>query len=720
MNLVRLNPVSHRVVPRAGRRLPFAGAVVCALAAFPVLGLTLLGSITGAEKIVLFIIGFGSVIFVHELGHFITAKFFKVRCDVFSMGIGPRLCGWRRGAGFTFGAVAIGPPSTAAPIPTGDAAGPVGSSPSAAAGPQLTAAHPLGETDYRISWLPFGGYVRMLGQDDMDPAKVSEDPASFGKKPIWQRMIIISAGVTMNLIFAILIFAFIFRVGVKFPPAVVGELAWNSPAAKAGLQIGDRVVSINHQQPQGFLEFTQLAMAAALDTGDAKMSLQYRKPHSNVIHSASLTPVANPNNGMLSFGIGQMLSLRFVAMTPHQLHHFVTELPQYKGIESRDLITAIDSIPVHSFAHFFNILQQCNGRPVTLSLQAYHTGKIHQLTIEPTLEPVNWVSHFPTILGMKPRTRVAFVEPQMPAAKVGLRRGDIITRINATAHPTLQQLKQAVKHNPGRRMLLQVLRGHKILTFHPTPTAKGLLGIGLGFDFAHPVVAGVSRRAAEAGILPGLTMTSVVVPGGPNLASGGIFPIKNWFNLVGLARRFAGQTVDIAFAGHHRPVQITISNHDVRQLGKLKYAINLPLAPLMQLQKSHSIVGAASMGFGHTTAWIVRTYQTLFGLVGRTVPVNQLHSVLGIVKIGYTIESRGFTYLLFFLGLISVNLAVINFLPLPIVDGGLFVMLILEKIRGKPLPVQVQTAIQTVGIVLLVAAFLFITIHNDLPMFFGH
>jgi regulator of sigma E protease len=140
----------------------------------------------------------------------------------------------------------------------------------------------------------------------------------------------------------------------------------------------------------------------------------------------------------------------------------------------------------------------------------------------------------------------------------------------------------------------------------------------------------------------------------------------------------------------------------------------------MQLQKSHSILGAAGMGFGHTEAWIVRTYQTLFGLVGRTVPVSQLHSVLGIVKIGYTLESRGFTYLLFFLGLISVNLAVINFLPLPIVDGGLFLMLIVEKIRGKPLPVQVQTVIQTVGIVLLVAAFLFITIHNDLPMFFGH
>jgi regulator of sigma E protease len=720
MNSIRSPKFSPRPTPLVPYRGSMVRAVLTALAAFPILGFTLLGSITGTEKVVLFIVGFGSVIFVHELGHFLTAKYFKVRCDVFSMGIGPRLCGWRRGVGFTFGRADIGPPMLVASVPTtGGAVSGTGAQADASTSAR-TSAGPIGETDYRISWLPFGGYVRMLGQDDMDPAKVSEDPASFGKKPIWQRMIIISAGVTMNLIFAVLIFAFIFRVGVNFPPAVVGELAWNSPAAKAGLQIGDRVVSINHRPPQGFLEFTQLAMAAALDTGDAKISLEYVKPHRKTIHNVSITPVADPNNGMLSFGIGQMLSLRFGAMTPRELKDFITALPQYKGIQSRDLIIAIDSIPVHGFAHFYKILQQCNGNPVTLTLESHGTGKIHQLTIQPTLETRDWVNHFPRILGMKPRCRVVMVEPGTPAAKVGIRRGDIVVRVNASAHPTISNLQRAVRENPGRQVLLQVLRGSKVLTFHPTVSAKGLLGVGLGYDFAHPVIAAVSRRAAAAGILPGRTITSMVVPGGPNLASGGIFPIKNWFDIVTLGRRFSGQAIDLSFTGHHRPVQLTISNHDARELSKLKYAINLPLSALMQLQKSHSIVGAAKMGFGHTMAWIVRTYQTLFGLVGRTVPVSQLHSVLGIVKIGYTIESRGFTYLLFFLGLISVNLAVINFLPLPIVDGGLFLMLIVEKIRGKPLPVQVQTAIQTVGIVLLVAAFLFITIHNDLPMFFGH
>ena len=145
-------------------------------------------------KSLLVLIGFGSVIFFHELGHFLAAKAFGVRCDVFAVGIGPRLCGWRKGAGFSFGEVEIGPAKANAEPASVDTA-------------DLVKRPVLGETDYRLAWLPFGGYVRMLGQDDMDPAKVSEDPASFGKKPIWQRMVIISAGVTMNILFAIVVFA---------------------------------------------------------------------------------------------------------------------------------------------------------------------------------------------------------------------------------------------------------------------------------------------------------------------------------------------------------------------------------------------------------------------------------------------------------------------------------------------------------------------------------
>ena len=85
---------------------------------------------------------------------------------------------------------------------------------------------------------------------------------------------------------------------------------------------------------------------------------------------------------------------------------------------------------------------------------------------------------------------------------------------------------------------------------------------------------------------------------------------------------------------------------------------------------------------------------------------------LGIVDIGAKVAKGGFAQLLFFLGLISANLAVINFLPLPIVDGGLMVFLIIEKIKGTPVSLRVQVATQVVGLVLIVTAFVWVTLQD--------
>jgi regulator of sigma E protease len=124
------------------------------------------------------------------------------------------------------------------------------------------------------------------------------------------------------------------------------------------------------------------------------------------------------------------------------------------------------------------------------------------------------------------------------------------------------------------------------------------------------------------------------------------------------------------------------------------------------------------MGAQHTEKFILQVYMTLRGLFIGTVSPTNLHGIVGITKVGYDIQERGHVWLWYVLAMVSVNLAVANFLPLPIVDGGLFLLLILEKIRGKPLSLKVQSAIQIVGIVLLAGLFLFVT-YNDIGMFMG-
>src|SRR6202165_313489 len=150
----------------------------------------------------------GLMILVHEWGHFIVARFFGVRVDVFSIGFGPRLFGWKRGA-----------------------------------------------TDYRVSALPFGGYVRMAGQDlsEVDSADVAPTGASdeLMSKPRWQRALISVAGPTVNLIMPLLLLRGFFCIrGLPYPsyldkPPVIAAMKANDPLAKAGVAGGDRITAGN-------------------------------------------------------------------------------------------------------------------------------------------------------------------------------------------------------------------------------------------------------------------------------------------------------------------------------------------------------------------------------------------------------------------------------------------------------------------------------------------
>ncbi len=143
----------------------------------------------------------GLMILVHELGHFLAARFFGVRVDVFSFGIGPRLFGYRRGP-----------------------------------------------TDYRLSLLPLGGYVKLAGSDPSEERKGA--PEEYLSRPRWQRAIIACFGPLMNVLAAIVLMTGVFHVGSPpaylDQPALVGAVAKDSPAAQAGIQPGDLIVRLEN------------------------------------------------------------------------------------------------------------------------------------------------------------------------------------------------------------------------------------------------------------------------------------------------------------------------------------------------------------------------------------------------------------------------------------------------------------------------------------------
>ncbi len=167
-----------------------------------------------------FLIVIGILVFIHEFGHFAAAKLNGMRADVFAFGMGPRVFGYNKVNGFTFG--------------------------------KLSEDVVLGDnTDYRVCAFPIGGYVKVAGMIDesMDKDFIGKEPQpwEYRSKPVWRRMIVITAGVFMNLVLAFAIFYSITLVKGKnlMDTTTIGYIAQGSPAQEFGLKTGDKIISIN-------------------------------------------------------------------------------------------------------------------------------------------------------------------------------------------------------------------------------------------------------------------------------------------------------------------------------------------------------------------------------------------------------------------------------------------------------------------------------------------
>ena len=164
--------------------------------------------------IITLLITFGILIFVHELGHFLVAKRSGVKVERFSLGFPPKMIGKK-----------------------------------------------IGDTEYCISWIPLGGYVKMAGENP-DEEKEKWEPFEFLGKPAWQRGLIIVAGPVMNLLLAVVLFwGVVFFSGkevVHYEKTTIGIVGKGTPAEKAGLKSGDQVISVNGIEVKNFNDMAQI------------------------------------------------------------------------------------------------------------------------------------------------------------------------------------------------------------------------------------------------------------------------------------------------------------------------------------------------------------------------------------------------------------------------------------------------------------------------------
>lgn len=323
------------------------------------------------ENILWWLVLIGVMVMIHELGHFLAARYFKVRVDAFSFGFGPRLFGFKRG-----------------------------------------------DTDYRVSLIPFGGYVKMAGElaeqnmglspaSDNAPAVETGtsaspiDPGSLLTKPRWQRLIIAFAGPFMNMVLAVGLLTGLYmvkyqKVSDADMEAVIGHVLPDSAAAKAGIQDGDRIVRLDGKKNPTWDDIEMKEIASA-----------YRPMYVTIERNGhrfdtTVTPVLSERYGVGYAG--------WDARGQVQLAGIEANYPAQKaGLKKGDLVLAVSGQPIHSPTKFQELIKNSGGRPINIEVK--RDGQDRTFSVQPVWANLDGPAHW--MIGVAPQEKLDIITTRL-------------------------------------------------------------------------------------------------------------------------------------------------------------------------------------------------------------------------------------------------------------------------------------------------------------------
>jgi regulator of sigma E protease len=286
--------------------------------------------------IVSFILVLGFLVFVHELGHYLAARHVGVRVERFSIGFPPKAIG-----------------------------------------------KTIGETEYVLSWIPLGGYVKLYGQniDDEDPG----DPRNYAAKTKLQRLYILAAGPAMNLVAAVLLMAAVYMLGVetpdyRFSPPNLAGVEGGSPAAQAGFQAGDRILALDGTAIGSWKQLFDSIEQEAIRHDRLRFTV--RRGEATRELQADPAPFINGRD----YGWDPVI--------PPVVGSFGADSPaQAAGLEVGDRIVAVGGKPILTWGEVPAAIQASQGRP--LEIQVERKGEQHRYTVTPRFDAGRgrWLIH---------------------------------------------------------------------------------------------------------------------------------------------------------------------------------------------------------------------------------------------------------------------------------------------------------------------------------------
>ena len=540
------------------------------------------------EQLVYFVVLVGVLVFIHELGHFAWAKFFGVCVLKFSLGFGPRLWGFRRG-----------------------------------------------ETEYVLSAVPIGGYVRMLGENPRDEVSPQQHDRSFASQATWRRVVIVVAGPAMNLLFPVLLYFVVFLGDTQLTPATVGTVLPNRPA-DGQLQPGDRITAIDGEELSTFYELTRIVerspgvpLRLGVERGDEQLELE-------------LTPVSSTKEYPLD--LSEQVG-RLGIMPHHPLP--VIGVSRLSGpaaaarLATFYVIVSAGGAPLERWIDLRAVLERNRGAsiPVTylrpVRVEGALGGLVELDIYEPrvaTLTPDPGKGDPLERAGIEPADiYVSQVTAGSPEAKAGLLPGDRLLELDGRPIRLWATFEQDLRTAPDKPHYLKWRRGDREITRR--------------FRLAH------EGGETEHG----------------QVVDRYIVQIRNWVPMradrpVPNPRRVA-YAVREAFEETWRVVELTVVS-------------------------------------------MVRLFQ------GR-VTVKSIGGPLTIFEVAGTAAREGALNYLTLMAFISINLGLINLLPVPLLDGGYLMFFLLEGVMRRPLSLRAREYAHIAGLAFLVAVMV-LAFKNDI------
>ncbi|TVQ03782.1 MAG: metalloprotease [Planctomycetaceae bacterium] len=698
-------------------------------------------------------IGIGLVIFVHELGHFLAAKWCGVKVEKFYVG-------------FDF-PIRIGPIRL----------------------PRTLGKFRYGETEYGIGTIPLGGYVKMLGQDD-DPRRLQEenerirqaaedgtgtgetddrtatvrlDPRSYPAKSVWQRMVIISAGVVMNLITGVMFAAAAFLYGVPYVPAVVGDVSPGGPAFQAGIQPGGKVVGVGGIEQDDQLYFSDMRTAIVLEgTGKPNEPLRVVIEYPDGIRNYDLTPVGVAGiPGLRQVGISNLMTT-FLRSAPSRFTMRGSVAAEAMGPEAAGAeVVSIDGEPIPGAGSRDNVpgsvalhsrLVARGGHPVTLGLRLADGSTVEQeIPPQPLLLPG---------IGLAAGPINALVVGG-PAETAGVRVGDTLLaidgddRLDAVALPgrladrtgTVRLTLRRDTAGAAEELDIEVPLGDSHRTsspINPNDNIVALDRLGLAMPvlpevaFVRAAVAtetpdateeDASEAAVENGLAPGDRIKKVA----HRWAAGTVPPLLSESSAAALREKLEtgwefnveyplASLVDIwQFLPAGTGLQVTVERNGrivevdttLAATGEFWHDRGLGFAELQRTHVAAGILPAMKLGVQTGQRKLTEVFRFLGLLVTGKAGANMVGGPITIFRVAGQETNRGIPALLMFLTLLSMNLAILNFLPIPALDGGHMVFLTAEAVLGRPVNERLQMQLTMAGILALLSLMVF-AIFNDI------